>query len=150
MSEPSHGHEEAGAGYLNVTIVTPTGTRAEVKAHQVRAPGAEGEFGVLPGHIPFLCALRIGAIILDTDAGKQEWATTGGFAEVLADRVTILAESAERSDNIDIPRADAARRRALERLAKRDQEGLDFERANSSLARAINRLRVAGSTRGAS
>jgi len=150
MPEPSGGHETVDANLLSVTIVTPGGTRADVQARQVRAPGVEGEFGVLPGHVPFLTALRIGAIILDTDTGKQVWATTGGFAEVLADRVTILAEHAERSDVIDIPRAEAARRRALDRLAKHDPESVDMDRANTALARAINRIRVAGSIRGSS
>jgi len=133
----------AEAGSLAVTIVTPTGTRVEYRARQVRAPGADGDFGVLPGHVPFMTALRVGAIVLDGETGRQVWATSGGFVEVLAHKVTILAESAERSDEIDLVRAEASRKRALERLGAQSQETLDITRTRASLARAINRLHIA-------
>ena len=138
-----HASGESQSKTFPVTIVTPGGTRAEFMARQVRAPGSEGDFGVLIGHAPFMTTLRIGAIILDGEHSKQIWATSGGFAEVLPDRVTILAETAERSDQIDVVRAEAARKRALERLAHRDSGDLDVLRANAALTRAINRQRVA-------
>jgi len=145
MPETPAGHEPSGGGILAITIVTPDGRRAEFQARHFRAPGIEGDFGVLPGHIPFMTALRIGPLVIEGPSGKQIWATSGGFAEVLADRITILAETAERSDQIDVARAEAARKRALDRLAHRSAEEIDLLRANASLTRAINRLRVAGS-----
>ncbi len=149
MPDPRSSHDaspaEVGSHMFGVTIVTPQGTRAEYNVRHLRAPGVDGDFGVLHGHAPFMTALRIGAIILDTDQGKHIWATSGGFAEVLGDRVTILAETAERADQIDTERAEASKRRALERLAQRGAEEMDLNRANAALARAINRMHVAHS-----
>ena len=127
---------------ITVTIVTPSGTREEYNVRHLRAPGSKGDFGVLPGHIPFMTTLRVGAIRLDTDQGRYIWATSGGYAEVLGDRVTILAETAERSDKIDIGRAKAAWERSRDRLARREAD-LDVDRARAALARALNRLKIA-------
>ncbi len=132
--------------YIKVIIVTPFGTQAEIDVSQMRAPGSEGDFGVLPGHLPFLTSLRIGSIILDTDKGKRVWATSGGYVEVLGDHVTILAETAERAEKIDVERAERAKERALQRISEVSPD-IDFERSRISLARAINRIKVASSTR---
>lgn len=146
MPDSSGGHESLTGGMLAVTIVTPAGSRVDVQARHLRAPGFEGDFGVLPGHIPFLTPLRIGAIMLDLDKGRETWATSGGFVEVLPGKVTILAETAERSDQIDVARAESSRKRAQERIARRDAGDFDLQRANASLARAINRIRVANAS----
>lgn len=127
---------------LKVTIVTPSGVKEEYDVRHARAPGSEGDFGVLPGHLPFMTGLRIGAIRLDTDTGQVVWATVGGYVEVLDDVITILAENADRADRIDVARAEAARERALGRLHE-SGTGLDVSRAHLALARALNRLHVA-------
>lgn len=143
------GDAESSAGaLLAVTIVTPYGTRAEYNVRHLRAPGAEGEFGVLAGHIPFLTALRAGALILDSEQGRKIWALSGGFAEVLGDRVTVLAETAERAETIDVARAEAARQRALGRLKPGALVDVDISRAKAAMTRALNRLQVASSARG--
>jgi len=132
---------ETGSTFT-VTIVTPSGTQEEYNVRHLRAPGSEGDFGVLTGHLPFMTGLRVGAIRLDTDKGQIIWATAGGYVEVLSDRVTILAENAERSDKINLERAKAARERALGRLSE-SRSDLDVERARLALARAFNRIKIA-------
>lgn len=128
---------------LNVTIVTPFGTREVYTVRQLRAPGAEGDFGVLPGHTAFLTTLRIGEVILDSHNEATRYAISGGYLEVLNDQITILAETAERADLIDIIRAQESKRRALE-LLKRSSGRDDIESIRYGLLRAINRLKVAG------
>jgi F-type H+-transporting ATPase subunit epsilon len=146
VADPLEGHDKApsiGDKLFAVTIVTPQGKFAEYNVRHLRAPGTEGDFGVLRGHIPFMTALRIGTIVLESAEGRLIWATSGGFAEVLREKVTILAETAERADNIDVERAESARKRAMERLAQQASGGIDVERASVALARAINRLKIA-------
>ena len=130
------------ADRISVVIVTPAGTQDEYNVTHLRAPGIEGDFGVLSGHLPFMTILRVGAFYLDSDQGRQVWATSGGFVEVLTDRITILAETAERSDRIDLNRAESARERALGRLSERIAD-LDVERARLALTRSLNRIKVA-------
>lgn len=130
------------ADSISVVIVTPAGTRDEYNVTHLRAPGVEGDFGVLPGHLPFMTILRVGAFYLDSDQGRQVWATSGGFVEVLGDRITILAETAEMSDRIDLDRAESARERALGRLSEGTAD-LDIARARLALARSLNRIKVA-------
>jgi F-type H+-transporting ATPase subunit epsilon len=125
-----------------VTIVTPHGTRAEYNVRHLRAPGGDGDFGVLYGHLPFMTTLKMGALILDTDNGRKIWAISGGFAEVLDDHVSILAETAEAAETIDLARAESARQRALTRIQQHEHE-IDYARAKSALARAMNRIHVA-------
>lgn len=138
MSEAT---QELG-GVFPVTIVTPSGTRVEYNVRHLRAPGVEGDFGVLRGHIPFMTALRPGALVLDGDQGRQVWAVSGGYAEVLSDQVTILAEAAERFDQIDVERARAAAERARKRLQSPGPD-IDLNRARAALNRALNRIKVA-------
>jgi F-type H+-transporting ATPase subunit epsilon len=110
------------------------------------APGSLGEFGVLSGHTPFMTSLKIGAVRYVDKAGKERFVfVSGGFAEALPNKVTILADSAERRKDIDIERAKAALARAEERLAK--EGDIDFARARAALARAILRIRLAESAR---
>ncbi|MDP8229080.1 MAG: F0F1 ATP synthase subunit epsilon [Candidatus Electryoneaceae bacterium] len=130
---------------FTVTIVTPFGTKEEYDVRHLRAPGTQGDFGVLPGHIPFMTTLRVGAVTLDTVDGSFEWATSGGYAEVLDDRVTILAETAERADSIDLQRAEEAKKRALVRLSEKTPN-VDAKRARTSLMRALNRLTLASNS----
>ena len=143
QAHSDNGREGSAVLRLIVTIVTPTGTRAEYNVRHLRAPGVEGHFGVLPGHIPFMTMLKTGALILDLDNGQKIWAISGGFAEVHNNIVTILAETAEPADSIDLDRAESSRQRALKRLAERnDIQNFDASRANASLSRALNRINI--------
>jgi len=128
---------------LQLEIVTPRGTVFSDRVEAVRAPGVDGYFGVLPGHTPLMTALQIGEIRVRRAGEVVRFATTGGFAEVLPNRVIILAETAEREDQIDVARALAAKERAEKRLRERGPD-VDVDRAKAALARATNRLRVAG------
>jgi F-type H+-transporting ATPase subunit epsilon len=114
----------------------------------VIAPGAEGELGILPHHASLMTALVPGEIVIHK-AGQDDvlLAVGGGFMEVRPDKITILADSAEKADEIDIARAEAARQRAAERLAEHPV-GLDLMRAEYALRRSQVRLKVASSRRG--
>ncbi len=128
--------------HFDLTIVTPHGVKEEFNIKHLKAPGIEGYFGVLHGHLPFITPLQIGEIELDTDEGKKFWATSGGYSEVLGEQVIILAETAEPAEKIDVERAKAARERALQRL-EHPEKDYDFERAQLALERALNRLKIA-------
>ena len=111
------------------------------------APGIEGELGILPHHAPLLTALQPGELRIKKDGEEESMAVTGGFLEVRRDRVIILADAAERVEEIDIERAEAARRRAEERLRTRG-EGVDVAGAEAAMKRALMRLKVARRRRG--
>ncbi len=121
--------------------MTPDRSVVADKVDEVEIPGAEGYFGVLPGHTPLLATLKVGELWYRKGAEKFYLSIALGFAEVLPDRVTILAELAERADEIDVARAEAARRRAEERIAKPAPE-IDFERARLALMKSLVRLQV--------
>jgi F-type H+-transporting ATPase subunit epsilon len=123
-------------------IVTPEKKVLSETVDIVVAPGEEGEFGVLPGHIPFLCKLRVGELRYRRGATSGHISIMGGYAEVLPDHVTILATAAEESSEIDVVRAKAARERAEKRLADA-KDKMEFIRAQAALQRAIARLKVA-------
>lgn len=129
---------------LYLEIVTPEKVLESREVDTVLAPGAEGEFGILPGHISFLSGIVPGELRY-LDGGKWEYiCVSTGFAEVSDDRVSILVDSAERAANIDLARAQAAMERAKERLAKdRDNKDVDFSRADAALKRASARIKVA-------
>jgi F-type H+-transporting ATPase subunit epsilon len=127
---------------LHLEIVTPNGTILSCEAEYISVPGAEGVFGVLPGHIPFLSALKVNALHYETQEQIRHVFLSGGVAEVLDNTVTILAESAEEAENIDFERAKAARIRAEERLALKGEE-IDETRAQAALCRAVRRLDLA-------
>ena len=124
---------------LQLDIVTPDQLILSSPVDYVGAPGIEGEFGVLPGHVPFLSALSTGALHYKTDGKMHHVFVSGGFAEVSENKVTILAESAEQADNIDFTRAEAARKRAEQRLSDKADD-LNVVRATAALERAIARL----------
>jgi F-type H+-transporting ATPase subunit epsilon len=132
------------AGPIKLEIVTPEKIVVSEEAQIVMAPGVLGEFGVLIGHTPFLTALKTGAMrYTDAQGAEHLVFVSGGFAEALPDRVTVLAESAERRRDIDIERARAALERAQKRLAdQRSKEEIDFVRAQAALQRALMRLRI--------
>lgn len=129
---------------IKLEIVTPERSVVNEDARIVMAPGALGEFGVLAGHTPFMTSLKLGAVRFVDEGGKERFVfLSGGFAEALPDRVTILADSAERRRDIDIERAKSAKTRAEERLAKEGDDSIDFARARAALTRAILRIRLA-------
>ena len=131
-------------GKLFLEIVTPEKTVVSQEVDTVVAPGTEGEFGVLPGHIHFLSGIVPGELRYHTGTTKEIMAVTTGFAEVSNDKVSILVEAAEKAQNIDKERARQAMERANERLAKdRETEEIDFIRAEMALKRAIMRIKVA-------
>jgi len=130
---------------IKIEVVTPEKSVVEEDAKIVVAPGELGEFGVLSGHTTFLTTLKTGTLRY-TDANDQEHYVfvSGGFAEALPDKVTVLAESAERRKDIDMARAKAALERAEKRLAEqRLKEALDFTRARAALERALQRIKLA-------
>jgi F-type H+-transporting ATPase subunit epsilon len=129
---------------LRLEFVTPERSIAHDEVDEVQLPGEEGLFGVLPGHTPMLAALKVGEMWYRKGSEKVHGFVGFGFAEVLPDRVTILANIAEKADDIDRQRAEAAKRRAEERLAQvsRGASEMDYERARIALLRAITRLQV--------
>lgn len=129
---------------LQLEIVTPDRIVLSSQADYVSLPGAEGEFGILPGHIPFFAALKIGCMHFQLDGKTQYVCLTGGFAEVADDKVQVLVDSGELAEEIDINRAEAALKRAEERLekAKNPAEHINATRAEAALKRAINRLQA--------
>jgi F-type H+-transporting ATPase subunit epsilon len=133
------------AGNIQLEIVTPEKIVVSEEAQIVASPGTLGEFGVLNGHTPFMTSLKIGPVrYTDADGAERYAFVSGGFAEALPDKVTILAESAEKRRDIDIDRANAALERAQQRLAEdRGREDIDFTRAKASLERAMQRIKLA-------
>ena len=130
---------------FELEIVTPEKTLYSGTVEHLRAPGIDGGFGVLSGHHPMVSALSIGSLRFREDGGGEKIAAGGGgFAEVLRDRVTVLAETAELAGMIDAERAASARDRAKERLKSRRDPEIDDARAQAALDRALNRLRTAG------
>ncbi len=128
---------------FQLEIVTPEKTVYSGEVEQFRAPGTEGGFGVLAGHHPMLASLRIGELVFsEGEQGPKSVAISGGFAEVQRDRVTVLAETAEFAQDIDVNRAEAARERAREILTRKRDQQIDEARATLALARAVNRLRI--------
>ncbi len=128
--------------HLTLEIVTPERSIAHGEVDEVVVPGADGSFGVLPGHTPLLASLSVGEIEYRRGGETSYVAVSFGFAEVLPDRVTVLAQIAEASDEIDVTRAEAAVKRARERLDRPAAE-LDYERARLSLLKSLVRLQVA-------
>lgn len=133
------------AGNIKLEVVTPEKSVVDEDAQIVVAPGTLGEFGVLRGHTTFLTTLKVGAVRYTDANGKEHFVfVSGGFAEALPTKVTILAESAERRRDIDLVRAKSALERAEKRLAEeRSRQDIDFIRARVALERAIQRIRLA-------
>ena len=137
MSLPDH---------LTLEIVTPDHSVVSEQVDEVQIPGAEGSFGVLPGHTPLLATLQVGELWYRRGQETSYVAVSFGFAEVLPDRVTILAQIAESADQIDVTRAQTAEQRAQDQLARPMSE-IDLERARLSMLKSLIRLRVAARTR---
>ena len=130
---------------LTLEIVTPDRALVNEQVDEVELPGSEGYFGVLPGHIPFITTLDIGELTYWKGKDERHLAVTWGYAEVRGDKVIILAEMAERAEEIDMERAQRARDRAETRLRQwaAGDETIDFVRAQGALYRAMTRLEVA-------
>ncbi|MFC4100426.1 F0F1 ATP synthase subunit epsilon [Paenibacillus xanthanilyticus] len=126
---------------FTLEIVTPERKVYAEDVNMVIVKGAEGELGILANHVPMVTPLRISSITIKKDRADQILAVSGGFVEVRKDKVVILAESAELPESIDEARAQAAKKRAEQRLAGNADE-YDFRRAELALQRAMNRLTV--------
>ena len=128
--------------HLALELVTPDHAVVHEAVDEIQLPGSEGALGVLPGHTPLLTTLRVGELWYRRGTEKTYLAVAFGYAEILPDRVTILAQVAERAEDIDIARAQEAERRARTRLARSTVE-IDFERARIALLKSLIRLQVA-------
>ena len=135
---------------IQLIIVTPERQLLRETVVEVDIPGLDGQLGILPGHAPLITELGIGELSYKTSASSQPvvLAVIQGFAEVLPDRVTVLAETAERAEEINLARAEEAKARAEQRLASHDTN-IDWDRAVISLERALIRIQVAKKYRGA-
>ena len=131
---------------LTLEIVTPDRSLVNEQVDEVELPGSEGYFGVLPGHTPLLSSLHVGELWYRVGQEKHYLAIAFGFVEVLPDRVTVLAQIAERAQEIDVTRAESAKRRAEEQIA-RPQGAMDFERARIAMMKSLIRLQVASRAR---
>ena len=136
----------ASATQFNLQIVSADRSLVNEMVDEVEIPGSEGYFGVLVGHTPLLSLLGAGELWYRQGSEKHYVSIAFGFAEVQPDRVTILAQIAERASEIDVARAEAAKRRAEELLA-RGHEDIDFERARVALLKSLIRLQVASRVR---
>jgi F-type H+-transporting ATPase subunit epsilon len=128
-------------GKLLLEIVTPQGLVLSEEVDEVTATGSEGEFGVLPGHVRFVTTLKIGMLTCRTSNQVKIFFVSWAYCGVGPERMLVLADSAERSDEIDVERARAAMKRAEERLKKAEE--VDFRRAESALERAVTRVQIA-------
>ena len=133
---------------LRLDIVTPDRMVAHEAVTAITIPGSTGYLGILPGHAPLLTELQPGQITYTSHSALHHIAVTWGFAEVLPERVIILAQSAERAEEIDIERAERARQRAEERLKRFSDPAVDAERARKALLKAMARLETARRTSG--
>ncbi len=132
--------------HLTLEIVTPEHAVVSERVDEVQIPGAEGSFGVLPGHTPLLATLQVGELWYRKGQETAYVAVSFGFAEVQPNRVTILAQIAESAEAIDVTRAEAAEQRARGRLDRPASE-MDFERARVALLKSLIRLQVASRAR---
>ena len=128
---------------FNLEVVTPTRNLEEMVVSYIRCPGLDGSFGIMANHQEGIFSLDIGEIMIKTKSETKYLSTSGGFAEIVNDGVSILVETVESASDIDIPRAEAALQRARDRKSSSDNENLDQVRLESALSRALNRLQVA-------
>ena len=131
---------------IALEIVTPERSLIREDVDEIQVPGSEGYLGILPGHTPLLSTLAVGELWYRVGGQTHYLAIAGGFVEVLPDRVTILAHVAERATEIDVTRAEAAKKRAEERLASRAVD-INAERARLAMLRSLIRLQVASRAR---
>jgi F-type H+-transporting ATPase subunit epsilon len=130
------------ADTFQLEIVTPEKKVVETAAEEIQIPGKNGYLGILAGHAPLITELSVGEISYREDGTEQKLAIAWGFAEVLPNKVTILAETAEHPSEIDVERAREAKQRAEQRLTRGDTS-VDVERALDALHRAETRIEVA-------
>ncbi len=128
---------------LKLDIVTAEHIVYSEDVDAVIAPGVEGQLGILPHHAPLMTILQAGELVARRGGEEDTLAISGGFLEVRPDRVIVLADSAERAEEIDMERAEAAKQRAEQRLTERGAPGVDAARIEASLQRAMARLTVA-------
>ena len=131
---------------LSLEVVTPDRAIVKEQVDEVVLPGSEGSFGVLPGHAPLLATLQVGEMWYRKGQETHYLAIAFGFVEVLPDRVTVLAQVAEKAEDIDLTRAEAAKVRAEQRVNGPDPS-MDFERARIALMKSLVRLNVASRSR---
>jgi F-type H+-transporting ATPase subunit epsilon len=132
--------------HLQLQIVSADRSLVNEQVDEVQIPGADGYLGILPGHTPLLTTLEVGTLWYRQGSEKHYLVIAFGFAEVQPDRVTILAQIAEKADEIDLGRAESAKKRAEERLSKPTTD-MDFERARIAMLKALVRLQVASRAR---
>ena len=130
------------ADNFQLEIVTPEKLVVRETVEEMQIPGLNGYLGILPGHAPLITELSVGVITYRAQGDTHTLSVAWGFAEVLPDKATILAETAERPDEIDVARAQKAKERAQERLKSNDPQ-VDYDRAEDALQRAETRLKVA-------
>ena len=128
---------------LLLEVVTPTRMVVREEVEEVIVPGFQGYFGVLGGHLPFMSALKIGELAYRKNGRWRHLAVSWGYAEVRPETVIVLAEAAERAEEIDVARAQRARDRALERMARWGEEPMDVSEVEAALTGALTRIEVA-------
>ena len=129
--------------HFTLDIVTPTQNLDVIEVDYVRCPGMDGSFGIMANHQDGIFSLDIGEIMIQSKSETKFYSTSGGFAEINENEVCLLVETIELSSDIDISRAESALKRAKERKTKTTKDEVDEVRMESSLSRALNRLRVA-------
>jgi F-type H+-transporting ATPase subunit epsilon len=134
---------ETAGGKLTLEVVTPERVVISEEVDEVVLPGLEGEFGILPGHIPFLTALKIGAMYYKKGEVSEYLALSWGYVEVASDRVMVLAETAEKATEIDLKRADDSRE-AAEKILTAGREDAEYEKAKVRLEKSVIRVQIAG------
>ncbi|MCH8864835.1 MAG: F0F1 ATP synthase subunit epsilon [Chloroflexi bacterium] len=132
---------------IRLDIVTAERAVYSEDVEMVIAPGVQGQLGILPHHTPLMTTLQAGELRIKKGGQEVSLAISGGFLEVRPDKVVVLADSAERADEIDVARAEEAKRRAQERLSEKGQTGADESLAEASLRRSLVRLKVADMAR---
>jgi len=131
------------AGTFHVEVITPDKSVFEGDAVELTVPAEGGSLGVLANHAPLVSTLVVGPARVTLEGGSETWLMIGdGFLEVRDNQVKILAELGERDDEIDLARAEAAEKRALERLQQSGSQDVDFARARTALARAVGRIKI--------
>jgi len=130
---------------LKLEVVSPHGPVFIEDVDEVSAQGTDGDFGVFPGHVPFITTLKIGLLTYRKGGDSRFIFVNSGYAEVSPEKVVILADSAEKSEEIDVERAKAAMQRAEDRMKQADK--IDFARATAALERATIRIQLAGKNR---
>lgn len=124
---------------LKLEVITPERVALQDESTSVIVPGVDGELGIWPNHAPLLAGLKPGVISYKTASGTEKLVVSGGFVEIANNTISVIAPAAEKSTEIDFARAEEAKKRALERIAKK--EGIDMARAQAALARANARDR---------